>query len=175
MGMFRLPKGIVRSFNSKVTKYWWGNNNGKRGIHWCKWNVLCKNKSLGGLGFRELEAFNQALLAKTVWRIAMEPTSIIYRILQAKYFPSTNCAGATVGVGSSMVWKGLLWGRDLLCSGMRIGDGNGVRVWSDRVGDLLCSGGGLEMVMEFEYGLIGGFQSHGRSKLVHQCSLSRIC
>lgn len=64
----------------------------------------------------------------------MEPISIIYRILQAKYFPSTNWAGATVGVGSSMVWKGLLWGRDLLCSGIRwrIGDGNGVRVWSDR-------------------------------------------
>lgn len=76
--------------------------------------MLSKSKSLGGLGFRDLEAFNQALLAKTLWRIAMEPNSLIFRILQDKYFPTTNWAGASAEVGSSLIWKSLMWGRDLL-------------------------------------------------------------
>lgn len=94
--------------------------------------MFCANKNMkGGLGFRDLEGFNQALLAKTVWRIVLAPTSLVHQILQGKYFPNSNWAAVAVGTHHSMIWKSLLWGKDLIDKGLRwrIQDGASVHVW----------------------------------------------
>lgn len=134
MSVFKLPKGVCCKFQSKVAKFWWGKKGNKRGIHWCKWDLLCRNKKEGGLGFRDLEGFNQALLAKTVWRIVLHPDSIINRVLHAKYVRNGDWAAAGVGVKPSFVWRGLVWGKDLLCAGIRwrIGSGDLVKIWGDK-------------------------------------------
>ncbi|KAL6189078.1 hypothetical protein ACLB2K_040468 [Fragaria x ananassa] len=134
MSVFKLPKGVCYKFQSKVAKFWWGKKGNKRGIHWCKWDLLCRNKKEGGLGFRDLEGFNQALLAKTVWRIVLHPDSIINRVLHAKYVRNGDWAAAGVGVKPSFVWRGLVWGKDLLCAGIRwrIGSGDLVKIWGDK-------------------------------------------
>jgi hypothetical protein len=33
-------------------------------IHWVKWDKVCNSKEIGGLGIRDLRAFNIALLGK---------------------------------------------------------------------------------------------------------------
>ncbi|KAG8488566.1 hypothetical protein CXB51_016292 [Gossypium anomalum] len=40
------------------------NRKEKRGIHWCRWDKLCKHKDKGGMGFRNLAKFNIALLGR---------------------------------------------------------------------------------------------------------------
>lgn len=49
------------------------------------WGRLCKPKHEEGMGFRDLYAFNMALLAKQVWRIDSQPQSLLATILKAKY------------------------------------------------------------------------------------------
>ncbi|XP_061993762.1 uncharacterized mitochondrial protein AtMg00310-like [Rosa rugosa] len=65
MSVFQLPIRVCKKFQSKVSQFWWGKGGGKRGIHWCSWKKLCKRKEERGLGFRDLRAFNQSMLAKT--------------------------------------------------------------------------------------------------------------
>ncbi|KAE8682600.1 hypothetical protein F3Y22_tig00111238pilonHSYRG00276 [Hibiscus syriacus] len=42
---------------------------------------------VGGVGFRDLHAFNLALLGKQIWRLVKSPDSLIGCILAGKYFP----------------------------------------------------------------------------------------
>ena len=62
------------------------------------------------MGFRDLESFNLALLAKQVWRLLAEPDSLCVRILQANYYPDGNLLKAKPKRGSSYTWQSILAG-----------------------------------------------------------------
>lgn len=63
MSVFQLPVGTCEEINRSLARFWWSKSTG-RGIHWRKWEKLCLPKSEGGVGFREIVGFNQALLGK---------------------------------------------------------------------------------------------------------------
>ncbi|XP_062021223.1 uncharacterized protein LOC133737733 [Rosa rugosa] len=167
MSVFQLPAGTSDAINKCVARFWWGKEGGK-GIHWRRWSDLCFSKKDGGLGFRDLSLFNQALLGKQGWRLMMYPDSLVARMLKAKYFPWDDFMEAELGSSPSYLWRSFLWGRELLRKGVRwrIGDGKEVRVFIDpwvpglpsfrpilrqgaplflRVSDLLHNNGGWNM------------------------------
>ncbi|XP_004308230.1 PREDICTED: uncharacterized mitochondrial protein AtMg00310-like [Fragaria vesca subsp. vesca] len=134
MSVFQLPKGVLKVFQSKISNFWWGKGGGKKGMHFCKWKKLCASKWKGGLGFRDLETFNLALLAKTFWRLMQNPNSLVSRLLRAKYFHSTKWMRAGCRRGASMMWNGLSWGKELLELRIRwrVGDGALINVKKDK-------------------------------------------
>lgn len=70
-------------------------------------------KSRGGLGFRDLEVFNLALLAKQGWRILQHPDSLVAKVFKAKYFPTCSFLQATLG-NTPYAWRSIFLAREVL-------------------------------------------------------------
>ena len=58
MSRFRLPVGLCQDIEMLAHRFWWGQRGERRKIHWKKWEVLCKPKEEGGMGFKDLCKFN---------------------------------------------------------------------------------------------------------------------
>lgn len=86
---------------------------------------------MGGLGFRDIDMFNLALLARQAWRLSA-------RILKVVYSPNGNLLEAGVGSAPSCVWRAIIDGKEVLKQGLirRIGNGE-----TTSMGDELASKG----------------------------------
>lgn len=91
-------------------------------------------KSRGGMGFKDLKAFNLVLLAKQGWRISQNSDSLAHRVLKAKYFPESDFLEAQLGKKLSYTWRSLMAAREVLRCGLRwnIGNGQSTRIWVDK-------------------------------------------
>ena len=134
MSCFKLPIGLCHDMEALIRIFFWGQRGENRKIHWLKWQELCKPKSQGGLGFKDLSQFNDALLAKQTWRLLHDTGSLFYRIFKAKYFPSRSIMEAKNPSSASYAWKSIIKGLEVIKRGTvwRIGDGTSIRIWQDR-------------------------------------------
>jgi hypothetical protein len=90
MSIFLLPSTLIDSIEKKmINSFWWGNGGkGSRGIHWLSWDKLTVHKTKGGMGFRDLAAFNLAMLGKQGWKFQTQPECLVTRLFKARYFPA---------------------------------------------------------------------------------------
>jgi hypothetical protein len=106
----------------------------KKKIHWISWKKTCRQKRAGGMGFRDLQAFNAALLAKQGWRILTKPHSLMAKALKAKYFPQQQFLQAKMGSRPSYSWQSIYKASWILKKGCfwLIGNGRNTNIWNDR-------------------------------------------
>ena len=133
MSVFQLPASLHESMARCIRRFWWGERGGRRKTHWLSWQKCTRMKGDGGLGFRDLKLFNQALLARQAWRLVEKPESLCARVLRAKYFPNGNLIDTAFPTNQSPTWRAIVHGLELLKKGIiwRIGSGDNIRLWRD--------------------------------------------
>lgn len=119
MSCFKLPRGVCRDIEKAIRNYWWRGNEQQNCVHWISWEQLMKQKRSGGLGFKDIQCFNLAFLAKIGWRLTQKPMSLLATVLSDKYFPRKTFREAGRGRNTSWGWKGILEARKVLHQGLR--------------------------------------------------------
>jgi hypothetical protein len=133
MSVFKLPLGLCDELTKIIRRYWWGAENGKRKTHWLAWDIMLRPKSYGGIGFRDMRLFNQALLARQAWRLLQFPNTLCAQVLKAKYYPNGFLIDTVFSGNGSSTWQAIEHGLQLLKQGViwRVGTGTKIRAWRD--------------------------------------------
>lgn len=87
---FLFPEKISKLIDKKQRAFWWGQKARERKIQWVKWETIRKPQKARGMGFRDIQVVNLALLAKQGWRIVSNPMSLCTRVLKLVYFPKSH-------------------------------------------------------------------------------------
>ena len=94
---------------------------------------MTARKNTGGLGFKDLQGFNKALLGKQIWRLLTCPNLLMSKVMKAKYYHKESFLSCQVKDNSYRIWKSLMGAREEVQRGVRkkIGNGNSTRIWED--------------------------------------------
>lgn len=66
MSCFKLPKSVCKEISQQTAQFLVEQGENRKKMHWLTWEKLIEAKEVGGLGLKDLEAFNMALLGKQV-------------------------------------------------------------------------------------------------------------
>ncbi|KAG7617742.1 putative ribonuclease H domain, reverse transcriptase zinc-binding domain-containing protein [Arabidopsis thaliana] len=131
MACFLLPKTVCKQIISVLADFWWRNKQEAKGMHWKAWDHLSRPKAEGGIGFKDIEAFNLALLGKQMWRMLSRPESLMAKVFKSRYFHKSDPLNAPLGSRPSFVWKSIHASQEILRQGARavVGNGEDIIIW----------------------------------------------
>ncbi|XP_026447095.1 uncharacterized protein LOC113347631 [Papaver somniferum] len=111
MNFFKIPKPICNDINAIQRDFFWNKEEYKsKGFYYFAWDAVNKPKELGGMGFKNMEIFNMAMLTKIAWRLVSEPNSLWSNTMKAFHYPNTEVIRLDTKpkVTDSWIWKGIL-------------------------------------------------------------------
>lgn len=117
MDIFKFPDTLSNEIDVAFARFWWGQREDKRKIHWISWETMGYSKSEWGMRFRNLKEFNIALLAKKCWRLIHDLNSMWAWVLKEQYVLHISFLEAKKGGRASWIWSNLLEERELLLKG----------------------------------------------------------
>ena len=134
MGVFKMSLSFCEKYERLIREFWWGQEDGHHKVHWMAWDKLTKPKRGGGIGFRDMHLFNQALLARQGWRLLQKPDSLCAKVLKSKYYPNGELLDTVFASDASQSWRGIEFGLELLKKGLiwRVGNGKSIQIQRDQ-------------------------------------------
>ncbi|PNX83328.1 ribonuclease H, partial [Trifolium pratense] len=117
---YKAPRCIINKLVRIQRNFLWGGGLEDKKLCWIKWEQVCLPKDKGGLGVKDLELFNTALLCKWKWRYLNEKDALWYELLCYRYgSPSSNFLSREAVTTSN---KDSLWWRDVVGVGGKDND-----------------------------------------------------
>lgn len=115
----KLPMKTSERLEQINRNFFWGDSDLKRSTHTVAWNQVCKAKAKGGLRLKTVQETNVVLLAKLAWRYLSQPQLLWVKMFRCKYGDPDSWHDNHRKKPSSVPWRGLLHGYQLLKKGLR--------------------------------------------------------
>jgi len=87
LSFFEIPKEVVKKLDFYRSRFFWQGDGHKKKYRLTKWNVVCRPKDQGGLGFIDLETQNKCLFSKWLFKLVNE-NGVWQQLLKNKYLGS---------------------------------------------------------------------------------------
>lgn len=107
MTMFLLPKTVIVKLDKHRKRFFWQENEGRKRYHLVRWSRICRSKSKGGLGVKDLHKQNVSLLTKWWWKLENQQ-GLWQEVIWAKYFKKDTVASVKSKFGDSPIWKAIM-------------------------------------------------------------------
>ncbi|KAL2247920.1 UNVERIFIED_CONTAM: putative mitochondrial protein, partial [Sesamum indicum] len=106
------PKSVLITIERIFNGFFWGSYNGRRHIHWCSWDKICRPVAEGGLGIRSLAEYVRAFSMKLWWRFRLK-SSLWSEYLHDRYCRALHPTHVPYNRNHSSVWHRLCRIRDV--------------------------------------------------------------
>ncbi|XP_058776197.1 uncharacterized protein LOC131650508 [Vicia villosa] len=118
LSFFKTPKVVWEEITRIQRSFLWGKpKDDKRRMAWVSWDKVCLSKEDGGLGVKNVELFNLALISKWGWRCLEDRQCVWSHILAFRYGGGEQRIREETS--SYRLQKASLWWRDIrtVCRG----------------------------------------------------------
>jgi len=85
LSFFKAPISVCNKIRKLQAKFLWGWGYEGNKIAWVSWEKVCRPYREGGLGIKDINNFNAALLAKWKWMLGGQEVSLWSEVLQSRY------------------------------------------------------------------------------------------
>ncbi|XP_074278653.1 uncharacterized protein LOC141602248 [Silene latifolia] len=103
--MFVLPRGIIKSIEATCRNYLWESGTEYKRVPLVAWDKICKPKEEGGLGLKDQEVWNKAMVGRLVNWIAEKRDSIWVQWVQCNHIRGRDWFEYSPSTNSSWVWR----------------------------------------------------------------------
>lgn len=130
MSIATLSRATMDQINQVMRKFLWEKLGQNRYMSLIAWDKVCRATEEGGLGIRDISAFNESLMLKLVWNLAANTKKVWVDIMRAKYFSRGGFRGIQSCTRASKVWKEVQRLKEFFRESTRwqIGEGTEIRV-----------------------------------------------
>lgn len=87
MSLNKILTHTIKELNSLMRKFLWGKLGSDRYLSMVAWSKICLDTEGGGLGIRNLQLSNEALVLKLVWEMACNSEKLWTQVMREKYCP----------------------------------------------------------------------------------------
>ncbi|RVW39554.1 Transposon TX1 uncharacterized 149 kDa protein [Vitis vinifera] len=135
LSLFKMPASVAAKIERLQRDFLWsGVGEGKRD-HLVRWDVVCKPKTIGGLGLGNISWRNLALLGKWLWRYPREGSALWHQVILSIYGSHSNGwdANTLVRWSHRCPWKAIaqVFQEFSLITRYVVGNGERIRFWED--------------------------------------------
>ncbi|XP_062103941.1 uncharacterized protein LOC133815070 [Humulus lupulus] len=107
MSIFVLPQSIIKEIEKLSRGFLWGLNGNRCKIHMASWDKVCLPKAFEGLGFRNGQRWNHAILAKYVWAVSEKHDVLWVKWVNSVYLKGTDIWSYSLPPDTSWYWRKL--------------------------------------------------------------------
>ncbi|XP_062103443.1 uncharacterized protein LOC133814510 [Humulus lupulus] len=105
MHIFLLPQKVVKAIDCLCRKFLWGEKNNRSKFHRVSWDLVCKPKCCGGLGFKDSASWNKLMLAKFIWAVSSKQDMLWVKWINCIYLKGSSIWDYLLKHDTSWYWR----------------------------------------------------------------------